>query len=185
MKKIFAFFVLLVSFIFATGVNAAQTTISSSPHWESFNITVYIPPEQPKTETMRHAFERWQRMTQNKLTFTFVEKQPAQISVNFTDKVNGNDGPIGICSLMTEGKYIKQAEISIATEGTQQYSDDLVFTTMLHEIGHALGLIDSTRKYRSIMHFPITEDQDILSIDLERLYKVNNWSWSQRNIDNN
>ena len=183
MKKIFTLFIIFVSFMLASDVNAAQTTVSTSPHWESSNITVYIPPQQPKTNTMKHAFQRWERMSYGRLSFNFVEKEPAQITVEFTDKVSGTDGPIGICSLSTEGIYIKKANISIVTKGQNQYSDDMVFTTMLHEIGHALGLNDSTRKYRSIMHFPVTEDQDILSIDMERLYKVNNWSWSQRNVN--
>ena len=183
MKKIFSGIIILAGLFLALSANAAQTTVSTSPHWESGKITVYIPPKQPKTDTMRHAFEKWQNMSHGNLSFTFVEKEPAQITVQFSEKVSGSDGPIGICSLSTEGMYITQANITIATKNTEAYSNDMIYTTMLHEVGHALGLNDSTRKYRSIMHFPVTEDQDILSIDMEKLFKINNWSWSQRNVE--
>ncbi len=182
-KKIFSGILILVGLFMALAVNAVQTTVSTSPHWKNGNITVYIPPKEQKTDTMKHAFQRWQRMSFGKLNFTFVEKEPAQITVQFSDKVSGADGPIGVCSLVTEGMYIKQANITIATKSKEKYSDDMIFTTMLHEVGHALGLNDSTRKYRSIMHFPVTEDQDILSIDMEKLFKINNWSWAQRNLE--
>ena len=53
---------------------------------------------------------------------------------------------------------------------------------MLHEIGHALGLPDYERKRTSIMHMPINESQDILKLDIMNLYKLNNWTWMDRNL---
>ncbi len=185
LKKVLLGLLLIIGFVFLSPISvlSAQTTVSSVPHWQSGNITVYIPANEPKTDTMKHAFQKWSKLSFGNLNFNFVSKEKAQITVTFTDKVSGDDGPIGICNLSIQGPYITKAEIQIAVNSKQQYSNDMIYTTMLHEIGHALGLNDTTRKYRSIMHMPITADQDVLSIDMEKLFKVNNWSWSQKKVN--
>lgn len=179
--SVFLIFGLLLTFILP--ISAGQTTIYTDPHWESGNITVSIPQKDPKSGAMMRAFQKWQSRSFGNLKFKFVSDESAQIKVEFVESVNGSDGPIGICEKTIQGPYITSAKISIATKGQQTYSNNLVFTTMLHEIGHALGLNHNSRKYRSIMHDPITEDQDIMSIDVEKLFHVNGWSWGQRRLE--
>lgn len=53
-----------------------------------------------------------------------------------------------------------------------------------HEIGHALGMKDEPRKPTSIMYMPISEKQDIQKFDVKKFYKVNGWSFAQRNFNN-
>lgn len=179
--SLFFIFGLVIMFILPT--NAGQTTIYTDPHWESGNITVFIPKDDPNSGSMMRAFQRWQGRSFGNLKFSFVQKAPAQITVEFTESVSGSDGPIGICEKTIQGPYITSAKIKIATKGNQTYSKNLVFTTMLHEVGHALGLNHNSRKYRSIMHDPITEDQDIMSIDVEKIFHIHGWSWGQRRIE--
>ena len=163
-------------------VQAAQTTVSTAPHWQSGSITVYVPQKEAKTAMVQHAFQKWERSSYGNLKFRFVEKEPAQITVEFVNNLSGSDGSVGLCNLSIEGNYITKANIKIVANN-KNYSNDMVYTTMLHEIGHALGLNHNERKYRSIMHFPVDETQDILSIDVEKLFKINGWSWSQKNVN--
>lgn len=204
-KRVYSIILILFFCVFTVlSAKAAQMTVSTSPHWKSGVITVYLPPSSTFTRNkygkqervekpyyarlnlaMTHAFQKWQSQSFGKLNFKFVGKEPAQIKVVYTDKIDGSDGPIGICNLSIQGPYITSAEIRINSDAYKNYSNDLVYTTMLHEVGHALGLNHNTRKYRSIMHFPITEDLDILSIDVEKIFKLNQWAWGQRRIKQN
>ena len=53
---------------------------------------------------------------------------------------------------------------------------------MLHEVGHVLGLPHNERKKSSIMYTPINETQQILSLDVLKLYHTNGWSWKNERI---
>lgn len=163
--------------------NTANATTSISPHWKSGTIRVYIPQDTQAT-MMQHAFERWQDASSGKLSFVFINKGPADIDVIFADSVDGNDGPIGSYTVTIQNRYITKAEIKIATKknNISQYSNDYIFTTMMHEVGHALGLPDTNRKASSIMYMPLSASQDLLKIDMLKLYNLNNWSWMDRNI---
>ena len=147
------------------------------PHWKTGNITVYIPND-PKAGGMRRAFERWQNISAGNLKFSFVSKGPANIDVVFTDNVSGSDGSISEYKLTKKGNVINKAEIKIATKGkkAKNYSNNYIYTVMLHEIGHVLGLVDMPDKPTSIMHMPVSESQDIKKVDIRNLYNIYGWS---------
>lgn len=182
-KKILSIFIIITAFIF-TFTNLAQATTLIAPHWQKSPITVYIPKDDNRAITMRHAFEKWQKESFGNLKFSFVDKGPADIDVVFTDNVDGSDGPIASYSLTIRGKSIERAEIKIATKGSEikKYSKNYIYTTMLHEVGHALGLQDTNRKKNSIMYMPVSETQELLKLDMRNLYNLNNWSWMDRRI---
>lgn len=181
MKK----FITGVLFIFAIFMTfcISQATTIIAPHWKDGNITVYIPKD-ARAEQMKRAFMKWQNASFGKLNFTFQEKGPANIDVVFTEAVDGADGPIGSYNVTIQNGLIKKAEIKMATKSKNisKYSNSYIYTTMLHEVGHALGLSDTNRKGSSIMFMPVTEQQDLLKIDMMKLYNLNNWSWMDHRI---
>ena len=162
-----------------TGVNAR----SESPHWQKNTITVYIPKDS-KAESIKRAFSKWQSELSGRIKFEFVSKGPADIDIVFVESLNGTDGSFGSSSVSTSGSKITKAEIQFATRGKKQFSNNYAYTVMLHEIGHALGLSDSPRKQTSIMYTPITDAQNITSIDLRTLYQIYGWNWSTRRLGN-
>ena len=56
----------------------------------------------------------------------------------------------------------------------------MIYTTMLHEIGHALGLQNSSRKL-GIMRSPVVDTQDLITNDIIKLYRLNGWSYMNKN----
>ncbi len=178
MKKILSVLFIIFAFLFSFSTAQAETFISGY-HWNKSAITVYIPKD-AKSMSMRRAFEKWQNVTNGSIKFQFVNKGPADIDVVFTEKVDGSDGPIGSYKRTIKKGYISKAEIKIATRGNKKYSNNLIYTTMLHEIGHVLGLPDETRKQSSIMYMPISDTQDIIKPDVKNLYKLNGWSYKER-----
>lgn len=183
-KALFGIIAIFVTFL-GLSAFASTPTNATFPHWQKSPITVYIPKDE-KSASMRHAFSKWQGESGGNLRFNFVEKGPADIDVVFTDQVSGNDGPIGSYSVSINGMRITKGEIRILTKGqkAKKYSNNLTYTVMLHEIGHVLGMQDEPRKPTSIMYMPISEKQDIQKFDVKKFYKVNGWSFAQRNFNN-
>lgn len=184
MKKFLGIILIIFAFIFSfSSIAKAGTTTANAPHWQKPVINVYIPQDE-KAASMKRAFLKWQSVSDGKIKFKFVDKGPADIDILFAEKVNGSDGPIGSYSIKSQGKTITKAEITLATKSPQakKYSNNLIYTTMLHEVGHALGLSDNSRK-KGIMFMPVSENQDITKLDIRTLYNHNNWSYMDRRIN--
>lgn len=194
LKKILLLNFLILSLVF-TFTNTSQgadikplsvtavTTRSESPHWQQNKITVYIPKDS-KSDSLKRAFLKWQNEMSGKITFEFVTKGPANIDIIWSESVSGVDGNFGSSSITTSGNKITKAEITFATKGKKQFGNNYAYTVMLHEIGHALGLSDNPRKMNSIMYNPISDTQNISSVDLRDLYKIYNWNWGTRRFAN-
>ena len=186
-KRILSILGLIIGFLcIFTSVALAMTPASelraTPPHWQKSTISVYIPKD-TYAETMKRAFQKWQAVSSNKIKFNYVEKGPADIDVAFLEKVSG-DSPIASYSTNISGNKITKAEIRIASKGKdiKKYSKNYIYTTMLHEVGHVLGLPLNERKKSSIMNTPINETQQILSLDVLKLYHTNGWSWKNERI---
>lgn len=177
LKRFFTFIILVFGILllsspcFAIGDNGFS--------WNKKNLSVYIPKDNAYSGMMSRAFKRWQDNSFGQLTFTFAEGTPADIEVDFPDKTDGTDvGDLGSYSLLIKGGYIVKATIDIVPN-PKKYSKDMIFTVMLHEIGHALGLTDSKRNL-GIMHTPVNDKQDIISNDIIRLFRLNGWSYMNK-----
>ncbi len=155
--------------------------ISNAPHWGKTSINVYIPKD-ARSGSVRRAFEYWQSVSSGKIRFNFVSKGPADIDVVFLEKVSGADGPLGECILQIKENAITKAEVRFATKNSKinKYSNNYIYTTMVHEVGHALGLKDKQGKPSSIMHVPIDESQDIKKMDIKDLFMLYDWSLLDR-----
>lgn len=151
-------------------------------HWLApKEIKTYIPKNHVRTLMMQHAFKRWSKSLNNKVIFQYVDRpQKAQLIVNFVDVIPNNaDRKIGL----TKARFLKKsgkmeyAEIYIAeqTVDGKKLGDDSVFTVMIHEIGHAIGISEHSKDPKSVM-FPFENDiQEIQKADIKAIAEIYGW----------
>lgn len=177
MKKIFILVVLVAIYIssFVGFANAAQNGKWFNPKY----LKTYVQPGHKRTDMMKRAFAEWSRLTNNRFKFYFVNSpNVAQIEVYFVQSIPNADREIGLTRVrsLTSGK-MAHADIYIAdkTSKGRILGNDSVYTVMLHEIGHSLGIKEHSNEPLSIM-FPTENDaQEILKSDLNKLYDIYGW----------
>ena len=184
MKKIILS-ILAIFFILFGIINTPAREISEVPHWQTSPIKVYVPSDDNKAPSMRRAFAKWQAKSYGNLKFKFVAKGPADINVAFVEMASGST-PISNTSITYNGNSITKADIMIATKSKdfKKYSNDYVYTAMLHEVGRAIGMPVNPRKRTSIMYTPLSVQQDIMKFDIMKLYSVYGWSYANKNTQN-
>jgi predicted Zn-dependent protease len=143
------------------------------------SIKTYIQPNHKRTQMMRHAFAEWTRKTNGKILFKYVSsKKTADIDVQFVNSIPNADREIGLTkSSFSKSNRLYHATIFIAekTAEGKQLNNDAVYTVMLHEIGHAIGISEHSNDPMSIM-FPYEDDrQEILKGDLKDLSEIYGW----------
>lgn len=189
MKKILT--LLLIFFVTTTCCYAL-----SKPRWDKRPIKVYIPQHSTKSQMMKSAFEEWQKKTFSAVWFVFVgenKKHEADISVKFVDIVTNcnNSSAVGCAhyTLNPEGFY-KKTDLYIGAKSvyTLEGDDGTVATKtvpipqaqmygiMLHEIGHAIGVIEHSNNINSIMYpytmYDYNIPQHLTEDDLKLIYKT-------------
>ena len=183
MRKLVGFILLIFTGIFMLYTEA----LAANGIWfNTKGLKVYIPPKDMLTTTMTHAFQEWQRKTNNYFTFEFVgTKSTANIEVIFMDggipEICHDDGALGCTRTITTdnhlGKKIRKATVYISRKSNngRVMSNTQVYTIMLHEIGHALGL-NHTKEPTSIMFAGTNQSmavkQEIQVSDLNLLYDL-------------
>ena len=156
-------------------------------HWDkTSHIKVYIPKSN-YTPLMKQAFSAWTKATKGRVTFSYVyNKDLAQDVVEFIDRFN-EGSVVGLASAPTsvyktrsgdEYHRLKQIKITVADHTTtgKPMDRDQIYTVMLHEIGHSLGLPHTNDK-ASIM-YPSCYDyktQEISNLELDKLSEIYGW----------
>ncbi|MCM1338736.1 MAG: matrixin family metalloprotease [Muribaculaceae bacterium] len=177
MKKITVIF---CSILILFGVTLGVQAIEQNHRWlYPKQLKVYVPPNHKRTIMMKHAFAEWTRLTSEKMVFKYVTSPNyAKIEVYFVDKIPNADREIGLTRFRytSSGKMVS-AQIYIAdkTADGRALGKDSVYTVMLHEIGHAIGISQHSSNPLSIM-FPYENDaQEILKSDLKTLAEIYGW----------
>ncbi len=181
MKKILTLLCLIIMclFTFAESSNAASENLQGFVNPD--RIKVYIPPNKNAT-MMKHAFEEWQRVTNNRIRFYFVsDPKISKMDVYFVDKINTRNmahlsRALGVAE-SRKAKRIHHVNIEIATytQNGRPLSKDEIYTVMLHEIGHGLGLGHSKNR-NSIMYPQAYTHLEIIQEDLNNLKRIYNWN---------
>lgn len=145
--------------------------------WENPNLKVCIVGNNKNNPMMKRAFKEWQTLSDNTVRFTFVQKtNQANIVVYFVQKLNGvsqkSGNKIGLASYRSRGNSIVFAKIQISASGqgnTRTLNQDEVYSVMLHEIGHAIGLSHNSNP-KSVMYYASGANR-ISSEDIKNLKK--------------
>ena len=194
MKKIFTviFGILFILFLNLPSAHSILPPTPADPNAKPLliktqGLKVYIPPKDMLGTTMKHAFMDWQRHTDGKFSFEFVDtKSTANMVVIFIQSGMGeickNGDALG-CTTYVPAKTLYgnkrilgvKIYISIYDMNGKPMTKNQVYTIMLHEIGHALGL-EHSKDPNSLMYAgtnsEMAEEQEILPEDVKALYDL-------------
>lgn len=151
-------------------------------HWDNpQRIKVYIhnSPDKQTAELINLAFQEWMLATKNKVKFIFCESEKeSDIDVEFVEKPT-EYGDSTVVQGTTRKSHYKDSNlyahvtISIATQDFdgKKLAIEIIYGTMVHEIGHAIGLHDHSQNIKSVMFKYCIDnvEQNITDEELNRL----------------
>jgi len=176
MKKILTYFLILMI--------SGSLCVCAVEQWKwetPKNITVYVPPNDDKTELMKKAFEDWEKKTKNNIGFRWVKTpEDSNIDVVFVEKdltnYCGNPEAMGCAqNHRLNGTMHSRIYITKRRPKGLLLSNTQVYAVMRHEIGHSLGLAHS-KGFNDIMfastNLGIAIRQDINDNDIRAIYSL-------------
>lgn len=161
-----------------TGENYIQQTPFDNKiiHWNpaTFPLKVYI--EQSKEippyylAQAKKAFDSWTIATNNFIKFSFIsEAEKADISLKFinqTTKCNKNNCHYTLATtepIIKKGNVLKKMDIKLTktTNKGESFTPEQVNIVLMHEIGHALGIMGHSFYDNNLMYPSYFEDTSI------------------------
>ena len=189
MKKLL---ILITVFMLSISTSFGLTT----PRWNIRPIKVYIPENNRLSGMAKKAFLHWQIATLFYICFNFVsedKRNEANITIHFPED---NSVCHALASMgcthfkVTPKGFFTHSDIYIVSKTyillkdnngnfikrSKNITDEDIYGTMLHEIGHAIGIYDHSPNPRSAMYKYSTRNRNISQTitfdDLKYLYHV-------------
>lgn len=140
----------------------------STAKWKVMPIKVWVESGIYKASAKK-AFTEWQTKTQGIVRFYFIENpKDAQITVSFNEDISqtASGDALGITNLsIVGGKYINRAEMNIktTTKAGAKQSSAQVYSIVLHEVGHALGVRGHSNNRYDVMYPSDDNYRNVLS----------------------
>jgi hypothetical protein len=173
-----------------TGKDSARWSLSQCP------LTVWVAPY-PDSDDLKafagpellfSAMRQWEVVTQGALSFRLLSgSEPhldlspdaaageADISILWDSQTTlGRDYELGHSNRQVQGKRIRQATITLITRPlidarlTLTHRQQRLYTTVLHETGHVLGL-EHSEDHRDVMHHRGWQRQFLSENDIQRI----------------
>ena len=111
------------------------------------------------SQDLKSAFDQWQKMTDQKIRFEMVSAEKAAIKISWTDDIKEmmSSTEAGHTEVVPDDKGILQVTMKLLTKEMNgaQMSDAYATHMMLHEIGHALGILGHSPNSSDIMYSTI------------------------------
>ena len=137
--------------------------------WKTMPITVYVYNGAYRNQILE-AFRTWQTETGGLVKFTLANTPNAGIVVKYHSNLPGN--AVGTTKKNASGSTITHAEILIKDYPYSPKLENFVYSTALHEIGHALGIEGHSSGKDDIMYpqgKSLTERQTLSARDITTL----------------
>jgi len=135
------------------------------------DIDVYYEIE----DIAKRAFQEWEDASDKLFTFKFVKTAEVSDIAVYTYKnipnMKWDETHCGYSSDYLEGQFITKNTITIALNDNitnRTFSYDEIYITMLHEIGHSLGLNHNSNK-NAVMYYKHTGLNHLTELDIAEL----------------
>lgn len=152
-------------------------------HWDErlFPLKVYIQKNKNLTSSQKNiikkAFDEWDKSFKGFFKFEFIEdSDDANILVDFDftldEKAKEDQLYVAAQTIPNiDGRFLKEMIITVNLFDTygERVSDDQLYSTVFHEIGHALGVTGHSSDYHDLMYIKSSGEITKRDIDTVKL----------------
>ena len=130
-------------------------------------------PEDTEVQVIRDAFQRWSDLPSSTFSATYMGRKTCTVAEDGENHILWGDlgdyvfAPLARTHIHAQGQKIIDADIIFNENAVYQWTEQALWPTALHEIGHFLGLGHTTNIY-AIMHPTASSSRtDLGSDDIE------------------
>jgi predicted Zn-dependent protease len=139
--------------------------------WENTPIRVWVQ-KSPYSEAARNAVKAWQTRATDVVPIVMVsDEKNANIKIYFVSSVKefeelGSTEALGFAKCTVRNGILQDAEIYVLTtnkSSSTQISPTKAYRVLLHEIGHALGILGHSKNENDVMFHSNDRHSDFIS----------------------